>query len=519
MVDWNELWSVLREHPALSLVLAHVQMRSPWLVPMVLAATVFIGGVAAPWISHMRRALSAHLLLERRMSIHSTLTRHDTMIDDTEDASRANGLLIDAVLQLVARKYSELGLLDAVRVRGSLEWRTNDVGQQYQALDMGKTLNLDERTYLRQDRIHIHYSEDVTYNARDSAPSEKKKKLTLRAYGSDAQARLDVFLRAALQDWNARRSQRSLNKGGGSWIWRPRITKRGDVGYTSFKLLPGYRITPAICPCLPELTARIEHINALDGTPTLASTSNTSVPHKATMGILLHGPAGTGKTTFVKALAEALGGRHVVCVNLAMYENKPHDLANLLLNGTFLDDDGDTKRFALSQLLFCLEECDEYRRLLTRPSDNPAAPPCAADDDNLSNLPKHMQFDSLSQLEAFQSKRCDRLTFHRLLELLDGIVDTPGRVIVANTNCPESLDPALRRPGRLGDLDIHLGNLSRQQLAFCLAERFGEYDFSGSRLDDLDGRITLAMLQCVMAHCETPAETLHCLAQLGRAET
>ena len=36
-----------------------------------------------------------------------------------------------------------------------------------------------------------------------------------------------------------------------------------------------------------------------------------------------------------------------------------------------------------------------------------------------------------------------------LLNVLDGVVDTPGRIVVMTTNIVEALDPALIRPGRI----------------------------------------------------------------------
>jgi hypothetical protein len=35
------------------------------------------------------------------------------------------------------------------------------------------------------------------------------------------------------------------------------------------------------------------------------------------------------------------------------------------------------------------------------------------------------------------------------LDVLDGVVDTPGRIVIMTTNHPEMLDPALIRPGRI----------------------------------------------------------------------
>ena len=40
--------------------------------------------------------------------------------------------------------------------------------------------------------------------------------------------------------------------------------------------------------------------------------------------------------------------------------------------------------------------------------------------------------------------------------MLDGVVDSPGRIVIMSTNFPDALDAALIRPGRM-DKKIHLG--------------------------------------------------------------
>jgi len=50
----------------------------------------------------------------------------------------------------------------------------------------------------------------------------------------------------------------------------------------------------------------------------------------------------------------------------------------------------------------------------------------------------------------------DKLNLSGLLNVLDGVVDTPERIIVMTTNHPEILDPALIRPGRI-DQKLLLG--------------------------------------------------------------
>jgi len=53
-------------------------------------------------------------------------------------------------------------------------------------------------------------------------------------------------------------------------------------------------------------------------------------------------------------------------------------------------------------------------------------------------------------------KKKDQLNLSGLLNVLDGVVDTPGRIVIMTTNHPEMLDPALIRPGRI-DKKLMLG--------------------------------------------------------------
>jgi hypothetical protein len=50
----------------------------------------------------------------------------------------------------------------------------------------------------------------------------------------------------------------------------------------------------------------------------------------------------------------------------------------------------------------------------------------------------------------------DQLSLSGVLNVLDGVVDTPGRIVIMTTNHPEILDPALIRPCRV-DKKLMLG--------------------------------------------------------------
>ena len=63
----------------------------------------------------------------------------------------------------------------------------------------------------------------------------------------------------------------------------------------------------------------------------------------------------------------------------------------------------------------------------------------------------------------------EKLTLGFVLNLLDGILETPGRILIMTSNHPEMLDPAFTRPGRV-DVNLIVG--------YCTPEMFEEmYNF------------------------------------------
>jgi hypothetical protein len=64
----------------------------------------------------------------------------------------------------------------------------------------------------------------------------------------------------------------------------------------------------------------------------------------------------------------------------------------------------------------------------------------------------------------------DALNLAGLLNILDGVVDTPGRLIIMTSNHPEKLDPALIRPGRI-NRKIFMGNLALAE-ALAMAKHY-----------------------------------------------
>ncbi|CAB9496368.1 Mitochondrial chaperone BCS1 [Seminavis robusta] len=74
---------------------------------------------------------------------------------------------------------------------------------------------------------------------------------------------------------------------------------------------------------------------------------------------------------------------------------------------------------------------------------------------------------------AYSSYNKDKLSLSGLLNVLDGVVDTPGRMLIMTTNHPEQLDPALIRPGRI-DSKILMSFMATDDIMKMLEHYFQE---------------------------------------------
>lgn len=73
----------------------------------------------------------------------------------------------------------------------------------------------------------------------------------------------------------------------------------------------------------------------------------------------------------------------------------------------------------------------------------------------------------------------DRLSLAGLLNCLDGVVDSPGRLVIMTSNHPEKLDAALIRPGRI-NLQLYLGFVDACSAEAMVRHYFGATDAAAS---------------------------------------
>ncbi|KNC85498.1 hypothetical protein SARC_02335 [Sphaeroforma arctica JP610] len=82
-----------------------------------------------------------------------------------------------------------------------------------------------------------------------------------------------------------------------------------------------------------------------------------------------------------------------------------------------------------------------------------------------------LNFKNQNKGSSFGVAGDDDLNLAGLLNVLDGIVDCPGRIVVMTTNHPEKLVPALIRPGRVS-LTVYLGFIQPTEAIAMLAHFF-----------------------------------------------
>jgi chaperone BCS1 len=99
--------------------------------------------------------------------------------------------------------------------------------------------------------------------------------------------------------------------------------------------------------------------------------------------------------------------------------------------------------------------------------------------------------------------------------VLDGVVDTPGRIVVMTSNHPEKLDPALIRPGRINK-KLYLGNIKASEALAMVRHWFGRDALSEAavarfRRFFVDAVLSPAALECLCAEYEAVDELMAAL--------
>ena len=175
------------------------------------------------------------------------------------------------------------------------------------------------------------------------------------------------------------------------------------------------------------------------------------VPH--TLGFLLWGEPGCGKTGFIKALLNYTG-RHGINIKL----NNKFDinkLKDIMTNDNIADVKiPQNKRIFIFEDIDCMGDMVHSRDLDTSPKLETRYISRDKEEVKLTTaeIIKMKEDDKL--FELFKDDTAYNNNLSNFLNILDGLQECPGRIIVMTTNKPDKLDKAMIRPGRI-DHNIH----------------------------------------------------------------
>ena len=226
------------------------------------------------------------------------------------------------------------------------------------------------------------------------------------------------------------------------------------------------------------------------------------------IGIGMHGPPGTGKTSLIKAIANYTN-RHVIVISLKLIKTKKE------LDSIFFEErySRDNKKGSISfdKKIVVFEDIDCVGDIVLDREKNK--------NKNITGLGKKLDFGELSTTSkinmgdlletiAATEKETDKkfvlpkmpnddepITLDDILNLWDGIRETPGRIMIISSNHYHELDPALIRPGRI-DITLELSYASHETITEMYKHLFDE-------------RIENDMLDGIKEDFYTPAEIIN----------
>ncbi|KAL8965707.1 MAG: hypothetical protein Q9183_003724 [Haloplaca sp. 2 TL-2023] len=174
--------------------------------------------------------------------------------------------------------------------------------------------------------------------------------------------------------------------------------------------------------------------------------ANRGIPYRR--GYLLSGPPGTGKSSLAWAIAGVFG-LDIYCISL--------------VEPTLTEEDLGIMFTSLPRRCVVLLEDIDAAGLVKRNMPTAAEAPQEETSEAAKLGAEISKAIKASQDQGTKAKESQGISLSGLLNAIDGVASHEGRVLLMTTNCPEKLDEALIRPGRI-DMKIAFTKATRSQL-------------------------------------------------------
>jgi SpoVK/Ycf46/Vps4 family AAA+-type ATPase len=235
---------------------------------------------------------------------------------------------------------------------------------------------------------------------------------------------------------------------------------------------------------------------------------NKGIPYS--LGIGIHGPPGTGKTSFIKAIA-TYTQRNIICISLKLIRTKKQ-LDNIFFEDRYNDDN---KRHSITfdKKVIVFEDIDCIGDIVMDREKKKNKNKNKNGEDYCLGLGRKLNLDemtmtskvnmgdlleTIAEMDESSKKGImstatpkaliddEPITLDDILNLWDGIRETPGRIMIISSNHYNDLDPALKRPGRI-DITLELSYASRQVISEMYKHLF-ELDIDPTVLEQINDK-------------------------------
>ena len=235
--------------------------------------------------------------------------------------------------------------------------------------------------------------------------------------------------------------------------------------------------------------------------------------HPYTLGIGLSGPPGTGKTSIIKSIANKLR-RHLIVIPLnkiktmrelsecffeEKYNYNKKDNSITFDNKIIIFEDIDcmidivkdrNEKNNQNDINYNVKKNDNDKEDLNTKEIISAVVKGMKKNNNSDNSDNGDNEDLFYKIEK---KKDDKINLAFLLNLIDGIRETPGRIIIITSNYYNKLDAALKRPGRI-DITLNMKNASHKTL-YDIYQHYYNKEFPSDKRDIYkDGTLSPAQL-------------------------
>ena len=234
--------------------------------------------------------------------------------------------------------------------------------------------------------------------------------------------------------------------------------------------------------------------------------------HPYTFGLGLHGPPGTGKTSIIKCIANEFN-RHIIVIPLSKVKTQ-REFSEYFFEKYYTRNNPNIIDFKDKIIVFedidCMSNIVKKRE--TKQSNDCNKSDNSSDSEYndstmektlvlqnklLNKIAKKVDEDHEDTMVVdFDKNKDDKITLSFILNIIDGIRETPGRILIITSNNYSSLDDALIRPGRI-DMTLEMKNATvntikemyyhyyKSHIPDTISQEFKDYIISPAKIINL----------------------------------